>query len=290
MNTESKVGTLFSYISQNSNMPLTSIFEKFSKKWKLSRDSVRNIYYQNFEKVSKDQNFCSECKIQSSNLKKSSIFIFDEKEKEWLIKNILLQISEGHSVRKACLTIAKGDATNMIRYLNKYRSILKKEPEYIDKISKKYEITYKNTFQEKNQTRKIQKKDKGITILNPNGEETGGNETISAEKKLIKMPEKPDIISDKDIQSLFMGLVRLVKNNTIKEVDYTFNQKYKEQINEIYILRKNLKMIKNELQEEKRHSSRLQLELNLLKNGKAQEYINFMKNMKNDNSNEQETN
>lgn len=290
MNTESKVGTLFSYISQNSNMPLTSIFEKFSKKWKLSRDSVRNIYYQNFEKVSKDQNFCSECKIQSSNLKKSSIFIFDEKEKEWLIKNILLQISEGHSVRKACLTIAKGDATNMIRYLNKYRSILKKEPEYIDKISNKYEITYKNTFQEKNQTRKIQKKDKGITILNPNGEETGGNETISAEKKLIKMPEKPDIISDKDIQSLFMGLVRLVKNNTIKEVDYTFNQKYKEQINEIYILRKNLKMIKNELQEEKRHSSRLQLELNLLKNGKAQEYINFMKNMKNDNSNEQETN
>lgn len=290
MNTESKVGTLFSYISQNSNMPLTSIFEKFSKKWKLSRDSVRNIYYQNFEKVSKDQNFCSECKIQSSNLKKSSIFIFDEKEKEWLIKNILLQISEGHSVRKACLTIAKGDATNMIRYLNKYRSILKKEPEYIDKISKKYEITYKNTFQEKNQTRKIQKKDKGITILNPNGEETGGNETISVEKKLIKMPEKPDIISDKDIQSLFMGLVRLVKNNTIKEVDYTFNQKYKEQINEIYILRKNLKMIKNELQEEKRHSSRLQLELNLLKNGKAQEYINFMKNMKNDNSNEQETN
>lgn len=290
MNTESKVATLFSYISQNSNMPLTSIFEKFSKKWKLSRDSVRNIYYQNFEKVSKDQNFCSECKIQSSNLKKSSIFIFDEKEKEWLIKNILLQISEGHSVRKACLTIAKGDATNMIRYLNKYRSILKKEPEYIDKISKKYEITYKNTFQEKNQTRKIQKKDKGITILNPNGEETGGNETISVEKKLIKMPEKPDIISDKDIQSLFMGLVRLVKNNTIKEVDYTFNQKYKEQINEIYILRKNLKMIKNELQEEKRHSSRLQLELNLLKNGKAQEYINFMKNMKNDNSNEQETN
>ena len=290
MNTESKVATLFSYISQNSNMPLTSIFEKFSKKWKLSRDSVRNIYYQNFEKVSKDQNFCSECKIQSSNLKKSSIFVFDEKEKEWLIKNILLQISEGNSVRKACLNIAKGDATNMIRYLNKYRSILKKEPEYIDKISKKYEITYKNTFQEKNQTRKIQKKDKGITILNPNGEETGSNETISVEKKLIKMPEKPDIISDKDIQSLFMGLVRLVKNNTIKEVDYTFNQKYKEQINEIYILRKNLKMIKNELQEEKRHSSRLQLELNLLKNGKAQEYINFMKNMKNDNSNEQETN
>ncbi len=290
MNTESKVATLFSYISQNSNMPLTSIFEKFSKKWKLSRDSVRNIYYQNFEKVSKDQNFCSECKIQSSNLKKSSIFVFDEKEKEWLIKNILLQISEGNSVRKACLNIAKGDATNMIRYLNKYRSILKKEPEYIDKISKKYEITYKNTFQEKNQTRKIQKKDKGITILNPNGEETGSNETISVEKKLIKMPEKPDIISDKDIQSLFMGLVRLVKNNTIKEVDYAFNQKYKEQINEIYILRKNLKMIKNELQEEKRHSSRLQLELNLLKNGKAQEYINFMKNMKNDNSNEQETN
>ena len=75
MNMQNKLAQLFSFISQNPKCSLTKTFTHFAKKWSLSRDSVRNIYYQNYSKVLSDSSFCTKHSIKQANFKKNIIFV-----------------------------------------------------------------------------------------------------------------------------------------------------------------------------------------------------------------------
>lgn len=278
MNMQSKLGQLFSFISQNPKLSLTKIFMMFAKKWALSRDSVRNIYYQNYSKVLSDDVFCEKFAINKNNFKKNNSTNFTEEEKNWLLKELDFRLKAGYSLRKACLEIAGGDVGLMVRYLNKYRSLTKNNTVVIDtKIlaPKKERITKFNPLTEKENPNK--------DLPSIESKKTQDKlEEVQNSSKIIKMPEKADVLSEKDIQSLFLGLIRLVKNNTIKEMNFALNEKYKEKITEIYALKHNLSLLTNKLEEEKRLSSKLQIELNLLKSNKLEEYGEFMKKLNSD--------
>ena len=98
--------------------------------------------------------------------------------------------------------------------------------------------------------------------------------------KIITMPNsRVDVLSDMDIQSLFMGLVRLIKNNTIKEMDFAINEKYKEKVLEVSTLKQSLNLVKCELQEEKRINEKLQSEIKLLKQERLKKYNELMQNL-----------
>ena len=51
-----------------------------------------------------------------------------------MLKAILEQKSKGVSVRKAVLKLSGGDDKLMLRYQNKYRNVLAKQPDRIDKL------------------------------------------------------------------------------------------------------------------------------------------------------------
>ena len=51
-----------------------------------------------------------------------------------MLKAILTQKSKGISVRKAVLNLSGGDDKLMLRYQNKYRNVLTKQPERIERL------------------------------------------------------------------------------------------------------------------------------------------------------------
>lgn len=238
MNNINRVGVLFNLITK-ANKPLSQVFAECSAKWGISKDSVRNIYYNNYDFVKQNTAFCTQHNIDASKLNKIKSLAFSKSSTEDLVHKVQEGTSQGKSVRKVCLELAGGDACLMLRYLNKYRS-----------ASKKLLASKQDVLPQREQSSKI-----------------------------IKMPLSQDVLTDSDIQSLFMGLVRLVKNNTIKEMDFAINQKYKEKVLENSTLKNNLTIVKNELAEEKRINLKLQQELNILKQDRLEKYNNLMQQL-----------
>ena len=61
---------------------------------------------------------------------------FTEEETDEALRSILAEKSKGMSVRRAIFNIAKGDDKLMLRLQNKYRNVLKKQPQRIADIAK----------------------------------------------------------------------------------------------------------------------------------------------------------
>lgn len=104
---------------------------------------------------------------------------FDEAETHKLIEDINLAISKGKSVRSACLELSGNNPSLMLRMQNKYRSIIKKPAAASLSLSTKKRDIPTNII-------KLPKKEKDLPL------------------------------TDQDLANLFMGIIRLVKNNNEK--------------------------------------------------------------------------
>ena len=150
------------------NLPIKEAFVSHARAFARKPNSVRNYYYHEVDNLSKDSTRCQKLGINLSLHGKTDITYFSDKEEGFVISEIERMRKEGMSVRKACLTLANGDASLMLRYQNKYR----------------------------NQTLKV--KDEKV-----------------ADDKVIAFKKPNRALSDSEVQSLFMGLVRLVKKNAL---------------------------------------------------------------------------
>ena len=100
---------------------------KILKRHLRSSNSVRNYYYKEVSTLQKNKTRCKSLNINLFNHKVIEIKSFSEKEEDNLKKQVENLINEGNSVRKSCLILANGDATNMIRIQNKYRALKRRE-------------------------------------------------------------------------------------------------------------------------------------------------------------------
>ncbi|MGN0804775.1 MAG: hypothetical protein ACI4MS_05275 [Candidatus Coproplasma sp.] len=112
---------------------LTAIFEEYAKKAGRAKGSVRNYYYALLK--STDNKEVSKM-LEGTNLKAEDVRPFTDEETDKILKAILMQKSKGVSVRRAVLNIAGGDDKLMLRYQNKYRNVMAKQPERIEKLMK----------------------------------------------------------------------------------------------------------------------------------------------------------
>ena len=62
---------------------------------------------------------------------------FTEPEVEQLVENVLRGRAKGQSVRACLQELSGGDHSLMLRYQNKYRSVLKNRPELISSTAEK---------------------------------------------------------------------------------------------------------------------------------------------------------
>lgn len=131
--TEEEAKSLVQYIcdGKNSGRTLSGMFESYAKKTGRAKGSVRNYYYALLRSGADKR---VEDLLNGTGLKAEKIMQFSEEETDIMLKAILTQKSRGVSVRKAVLTLAGGDDKLMLRYQNKYRNILTKQPERIERL------------------------------------------------------------------------------------------------------------------------------------------------------------
>lgn len=112
---------------------LTRIFSEYAQKAGRAKGSVRNYYYALLK--SGDNKEVKEL-LQGTNLRAEESRPFTDEETDKILKAILSAKSKGISVRKAVLNLSGGDDKLMLRYQNKYRNVMAKEPERIERLMK----------------------------------------------------------------------------------------------------------------------------------------------------------
>lgn len=110
---------------------LTKLFEEYAQKTGRARGSVRNYYYALLRSTGN-----AEVKklLNGTQLKAESIQPFSDEETDRILKSILIQKSKGVSVRRAVLNLSEGNDKLMLRYQNKYRNVMAKQPERIERL------------------------------------------------------------------------------------------------------------------------------------------------------------
>ena len=111
-----------------SGAPLRGVFERMGKTLGRKPNSVRNYYYMQLRAQAGDE------------MRRAAPFeLFTEEEVHHLLREILTARGQGKSVRACVTELAGGDRARMLRYQNKYRSILRKHPEMIRAVCRELE-------------------------------------------------------------------------------------------------------------------------------------------------------
>lgn len=221
----SEVRALFDEVEEckNKNKTLREAFLAHAEKFNRKPNSVRNYYYHEVDELGKDEVRLKSLGINLEKHKKTTISYFSQDEENMLMKEISRLASEGVSVRKACLMLSKGDVGQMLRFQNKYRNFLAKQ-----KVG--------GSCEEKN------------SVKMP-----------AQSSNVITFKKTPKTLSDSDVQSLFMGLVRLVKKNAAIEGE----EKYKQElVNANNLLRRAMTQISSQ----ERELERLKADYSKIKN------------------------
>ena len=102
--------------ARKSRRPLKSVFDAIAEQTARKPNSVRNHYY---------------TQLRTAERAEPSFLPFSEEETDRLLSAVLLAISNGQSVRACTLSMANGDTRRMLRYQNKYRALLKSQPDRV---------------------------------------------------------------------------------------------------------------------------------------------------------------
>ena len=179
--------SLIMSVLQNDGKPLTFVFKKFALENSRATHSVRNYYYKLEQSLKADKKLLSRFNLSKKEVEKlfNSHHFSSVTEKELLYK--ILPLENQKSVRSACLKLAKNDTNLMVRYQNKYRNLIKNKKAEVIKVME--ELT-----------------DKGIQTRNPYG------------NNIVVMQKKHEI-TEGQLKSIFMGLVRLIKEHATEEAE-----------------------------------------------------------------------
>ncbi len=133
--TEEEARNLVEYIKEGKQRgkTLTYLFETYGLRHGRAKGSVRNYYYALMRNERADERIVR--LLDGSQLSVEKIKEFTPEETEEVLRSILAEKSKGMSVRRAIFNLSKGDDKLMLRLQNKYRNMLKKEPERIASLA-----------------------------------------------------------------------------------------------------------------------------------------------------------
>ncbi len=133
--TEEEARNLVEYIKEGKQKgkTLTYLFETYGLNHGRAKGSVRNYYYALMKNERADERIVK--LLDGSKLSVEKIREFSPEETDEVLRSILAEKSKGISVRRAIFNLSKGDDKLMLRLQNKYRNMLKKQPEKIAEIA-----------------------------------------------------------------------------------------------------------------------------------------------------------
>ena len=108
--------------AQAQGLPLKAVFERIAQQTGRRPNSIRNYYY-------------AQVRQQEGGQARAQRFVpFRQEEVDWLMEQVLRARAEGQSVRSCLQKLSEGDHSRMLRYQNKYRSVIKNRPEYVQAL------------------------------------------------------------------------------------------------------------------------------------------------------------
>ena len=106
-------------------LPLKAVFERVAEKTGRKPNSIRNYYYARIK----------EGGAAASGAFHSAAFVpFSEEEMRALLRTVLTEQAKGTSVRACTLCMGQGDTKTMLRYQNKYRSLIRTNPNLVRQV------------------------------------------------------------------------------------------------------------------------------------------------------------
>ncbi len=115
--------------------PLRGVFERIGERLGRKPNSVRNYYYACLKREEAD------------NVPHAAPFqTFTSEEVHQLVHDVLAARAKGISVRACVQQMARGNRKNMLRYQNKYRSVLKTRPALVRKVIEEMRENGEATF------------------------------------------------------------------------------------------------------------------------------------------------
>ena len=122
---EDETTRLFTAVKEASasGAPLRSVFESLSGDLGRKPNSIRNYYYA-----------CLRQRPDAAYLRAAPFTAFTPEETHQLLRQVLMARGQGVSVRACVMDMAGGDHSRMLRYQNKYRTVLKHRPEMIESV------------------------------------------------------------------------------------------------------------------------------------------------------------
>ena len=138
--TKEEAKNLVEYIwtGKKAGKTLTALSKSYGEQHGRARGSVRNYYYALMRSAKSDERVMK--LLDGKDLSVEKIREFTEEETHDALKSILAEKSKGVSVRRAILNVAGEDRKKMLRLQNKYRNVLKKQPEKILQAEKELGI------------------------------------------------------------------------------------------------------------------------------------------------------
>lgn len=197
-----EIKQLLSTIKKEGKGHIAHAFLLHSEQYKRKPTSVRNFYYNFLKLLNSNTTIRANFDDILSDFSTKDARRFDEIAEENLLLEIL-DYTDRLSVRQKCLLLSNYDRRKFIRYQNKYRNLLKNKPNLVKKCV--------------NLLKKANKTVRNLSFDN----------VTTFPQNIITMPATgTKILTDADINSLFLGLVNLVKHN----VKQTLKQSIKNEM------------------------------------------------------------
>ena len=121
------------YTGKNAGKTLSYLFETYGKEHSRAKGSVRNYYYAFLKK--QDDSRVKRI-LEGKDLHAGTIRPFTDEETEELLDKVIEGRRKGYSIRRSIMEASGGDEKRMLRMQNKYRNLLKKEPERVEKAAR----------------------------------------------------------------------------------------------------------------------------------------------------------
>lgn len=122
---QEEIDLLFSAVNRaaENGSPLRDVFAEVGTALSRKPNSIRNFYY---ARVREQPGLAA---------RQTPFRAFTDEEVHELLRYVLMGRGEGRSVRACVTQLADGDRAGMLRYQNKYRSILKNRPELLMEVA-----------------------------------------------------------------------------------------------------------------------------------------------------------
>lgn len=128
---EGETARLFSAVqeAQSQGAPLRRVFETLSTDLHRKPNSIRNYYYACLRQERAAENDADKSQPHPPCVQR---FVpFTEQETHDLVRQVLIGRGEGKSVRACVMQLANGDHRRMLRYQNKYRAVVRHQPQLV---------------------------------------------------------------------------------------------------------------------------------------------------------------